>query len=262
MTPSELYRLGQKDWPAVELDEATFARLLGAHDAEDLSNRRGGDLYLALACADGNDRAIAELERSFMPAAIAAVRRMRGSVASADEIAQVVRTHVLVATGDGAPRIAGYAGTGSLKSWLTAIAVRRYLNALRDNKREVLLGDEEVMDAIAAKAPTPEFAILKESYRDKFRAGFSDALASLGAKEKTLLRHRFVDGLNVTDLAKLHDVHRATLHRWLADAQTAVAERTEQILCKELAVSAAELASIRRLVRSQLEVSLERLLKD
>ena len=117
MTPDELYDLGQKSWPALVLERATFVSLLGAHDAEDLSNRNAGDLFLALACATGDAAAIGELEKGYMDAAVAAVRRMRGTVASAEEIAQVIRSHVLVADGDDPPRIS--------RRLLTAIATSR-----------------------------------------------------------------------------------------------------------------------------------------
>jgi RNA polymerase sigma-70 factor (ECF subfamily) len=55
-------------------------------------------------------------------------------------------------------------------------------------------------------------------------------------------------------------VHRATVARWLASAREVVLERTMAQLGDDLRLDPAELVSLIRVVRSELDVSLQGLL--
>jgi RNA polymerase sigma-70 factor (ECF subfamily) len=63
-------------------------------------------------------------------------------------------------------------------------------------------------------------------------------------------------------LAAEHGVHRATAARWLADARTAVHDRTRVELARSLGAATHEADSIIRLVEGRLDVSLDRLLRS
>jgi RNA polymerase sigma-70 factor (ECF subfamily) len=70
-----------------------------------------------------------------------------------------------------------------------------------------------------------------------------------------------MDGLNIDAIGVLFGVHRATVARWRSDARTALFEGTRRVFRAELDLSAGEFASVMRLIDSQLEVSLPRLLE-
>lgn len=59
----------------------------------------------------------------------------------------------------------------------------------------------------------------------------------------------------------LHGVHRATAARWVDAARETVLAGTQRELIRRLRISRSELASVIRLIQSQLELSLLRVLR-
>ncbi len=75
-----------------------------------------------------------------------------------------------------------------------------------------------------------------------------------------MLRYHFLQGLNIEQIGAIHSVHRATVARWLASLRKDLLESTREALARRLDVGDAEVESIMRLIRSQLDASIERLL--
>ncbi len=263
---TSLWRRATAGWTEAWLDQTEFvtnlAKRLDAGTATEgyLELLRAQELYLAYACAAGHQGALAVFESTYMPVVNSTVRSMRGQGASADEVAQQIRERLLVGTNNRGPRIADYSGRGDLRRWLRAAATRTYLNVIRKNKREIAASDEPVMDALVDDDVGPELAHMKELYRKEFKAAFERALAKLSDRQKNVLRYRHVDGVTVEGMAKIYRIHRATAHRWINEARSVLAKATERELRKRLSIDEAEFESIRRLIQSQVQLSLPRVL--
>ena len=122
-------------------------------------------------------------------------------------------------------------------------------------------GDEELL----ARVPAPgdlELTGLKEGVAELAKSALESALTALAPKDRTLLRHHYLDGLTLDQLAGLHRVHRATVARWLQHARHSVLEGTRQRLRAALDTDESEAASLLRLVQSRFDVTLPRLLRD
>jgi RNA polymerase sigma-70 factor (ECF subfamily) len=172
--------------------------------------------------------------------------------AQIDETIQRVLVTVLV--GDsGAPQIVTYAGRGTLRSWLRTIAVRSGRRMLGLDAG-IVSADDELADLPAAVAD-PELDMLRARYRDQVREAFAAAFAGLGERERNVLRQYHIDGLTIDQLAALYQVNRATTARWVAGARLAVITKTRAGLVEHFHIDVAEVDSIIRLVRSQLDVS-------
>ena len=238
---------------------AGFAARLAEVAAESSGQVHAGDLLLASACAAGDAAALAAFEREIMRDVPHFVARFRAGAPFADEVAQVVRDKLLVAGAGAAPRIAEYAGRGPLRAWVRVAATRVALDLLRERgaapARE--LDDELAVDPGAS----PELEVLKARYREHFQAALEAALQALSPKQRTLLRMHHVDGFSLDRLATMQRVHRATIARWLADARDEIVTRTHEGLRESVAVGDSEFDSVVALVRSQLHVSVTRLLK-
>ena len=262
----DLSRRAAQAWPDQRMPQEDFIEAVATRLDTDtdpiltLAQMRAGDMYIAQACAAGHADAIAVCESTYMPVVVTKIRSMRAGSDESDEVAQQIRERLLVGGAGRGPRIADYAGRGDLRRWLRATATRNFLNLKRKSKREVAVGDESVLDAMASSAVDPELALLKRKYGAEFKASFYEALARLTSRQKTLLRYQHVDGLSVDKIAAIYNVHRATLHRWLAGARDAVAQRTERGLRERLSITDTEFQSIRRLVQSQLHLSISRVL--
>jgi RNA polymerase sigma-70 factor (ECF subfamily) len=69
-----------------------------------------------------------------------------------------------------------------------------------------------------------------------------------------------VDGLSIDALGEIYGVHRATAARWIAKIREDLLARTREAFSARAKVGRAEFESLLRLARSQLDVSLRRVL--
>ena len=251
-------------WPSW-IEESAFVAHVGELIAqaeapsESLANLNAADVYLAAAAALRSAPGCATVEEKIRRLAKSVVMRMGGDEATAAETASEVVEKLLVGSRERAGQIADYKGRGSLNGWLRATLSRTYLNAKRKQKREVLIGDEAVLEALDDDHSDPAMLHMKSQYREEFAAAFEGAIASLTDRQRGVLRYRFVDGATVDAIAKVYRTHRATTHRWISDARAALAKETEKLLRVRLAVNNVELDAIRAMIESQLELSLSRM---
>lgn len=240
-------------WPGVDLDPAVFARWRADHP--DSSDDHQGELYLACACAAGVPAALAAFEREFLTQVDAYLRGVRATPDLVDEVRQELRERLFAGE---RPRIADYSGKGSLGAWLRVAAIRVASNLRRAAGTRARL---EAHDASVRDVPLdPELALIRGRYKDAFTAAMRDAFAALAERERNLLRLHFHGGVGIDGLAPVFGVHRATAARWLAAARDELSDRVLELLKTRLAVDARELASLARVVRSDLDVSLRTLL--
>ena len=248
-------------WPSLRaIEPAAFRAYVAARapDAE-LAALPLADLYLACACASGDPAALAEFEQHHLREVAIAAAKLRAAPGVLDEARQVVRDLLFVGKPGGAPAIATYAGRGDLRGWVRVIAMREVMRLCDRDRREVATGDEELLDALSP-ASDPELEQLKIQYRAEFASAFRDAVLGLTPRERTLLRHQLIDGLGVEAIGKLYKVHHSTAARWLVKAREAVLEGTRARLAAQLRLTQAEVDSVLRLIRSRIDVSIEKLL--
>lgn len=251
-------------WPGIELDATRFLSYLAqrvprSDDVEKaLSGLAAADLYIAGACAAGSQRAIAALESRYFREIDHALGRLNANASLIDDVKQRVRQQLFV--GD-PPGITNYSGSGQLRRWIRVIAVRA-LHRLRGSDRNEIAVENHVIDALPDDAADPELLHFKQHYRQAFRAAFASAMTTLSSAERVLLRQHFVDGLNIDELAVLHQVHRATAARWLAQAREKIAAQTRKLLMEQIKTPKADFDSILRLVQSQLDLSIRGHLRE
>jgi RNA polymerase sigma-70 factor (ECF subfamily) len=123
----------------------------------------------------------------------------------------------------------------------------------------------ERLPRLPAESPSaidPELGYLAERYRGEVEAAFRHSLATLDGEQRTLLRMHFVDGVTLDELARLRNVHRATIARHLAAARRTILDEVRSQLRERFALSTEEFASLIELVRSRLEISVGQLLAE
>ncbi|MDB4942882.1 MAG: putative DNA-binding regulatory protein [Labilithrix sp.] len=250
---------------------ADFAAFLGRQLAEDdllaLAASRAGDLWAACAASGGGDprrrsadvdAVLAAIEARYFPDIDAALGKMGLSKDRASEVKQGLRRTLFVGDPPAGipPRIGEYKGSGDLRAWLRVTAMRAALKLLRKTGRETS-NDDAILEA-RTEADDPELSYMKAAYRAAFKTAFQEALESLEARERALLKQQLVDGLGIDELGALYQVHRATAARWLQGAREKLLTRTRRTFMQNARISSDECESIMRLVRSQLDVSLHR----
>jgi RNA polymerase sigma-70 factor (ECF subfamily) len=138
------------------------------------------------------------------------------------------------------------------------IATRIAIDRLRGKRAEPV--ETEALERLPDSADSPELAHFRRTYHTEFKAAFEAALASLEVRERNVLRHHFVDGLTTDEIGALYDVHKTTAFRWLDGAREKLSKRTRAEFQQRVTALPQELDSILRLVQSQLDLSLSRVL--
>lgn len=254
----------RRRWPELSASPAAFGQFLAARvdpgdDPQDaLARLRGDDLYLACACLEGDPRALQALDASCI-APVADKLRRAGLPAEVVADARQKAAEILLVPGErSGPRLATYSGRGDLIGWLYVVIARE---ARRLAQREARYAPPDSVDiADETVGADPELTHLKATYHEAFRAAFHAAMDELDERERNLLRQHLLDGLSIDRIAALHQVHRATAARQLARVREKLAERTRARMMGQLGVGEADSDGILRLIRSQLDLSITRVL--
>ncbi|MEO6771744.1 MAG: sigma-70 family RNA polymerase sigma factor [Kofleriaceae bacterium] len=257
---------GRAAWPALRLDEdvlATFVaeRLGGGELAAALAAAPAADLVLAGACVAQDPAAHAAFDRVLaeVDAAGASVGATRDQI---DDVKQVLRLQLLVTRDGKPPGLAGYRGKGSLRGWVRITATRELIRHKKRAQRDVSLEGRRTLENLLGSERDPVLEALKAEYRTEFAVALREAIATLGAEDRTLLRHSIVDELSIDAIGVAYGVHRATAARWLTRARAALVAATHARLADRLRLPVDQIESVIRLVQSKLDASMIRYLAE
>jgi len=259
----QLFEAGRAAWPHVTLARDTFGAHVAAIAAPDERGHfalRAGDLYLACAAGHGDGPAIEAVEHTCIAKVAPALARII-TASEIDDVRQIVRQRLFIGSRDGRPRLLDYAGRGELRAWVRASAIRTAFEHLRKSRRE-RAHEATLMFGLPGRVEDPALDQLRRRFQDDFRAAFQAALAALDARQRTLLRQHFLDGLTTEELGRLYRIHRATAFRWLRDARAALLKRVRAGLIDRLGIGGDELNSLLRMIDSQFEISAQRILAE
>lgn len=257
----ELYRAAQRQWPTLSLDDERFAAWLAERVDEQtpLSALHTDDLYLACACVHDSPGAVAAFERTYGREIDGGLSRLGPAVAAdaRDRLRDKLLTHV-----GGPPKLTRYAGRGKLLHWLRITVVRARTDEHRGAARGIDALALDTLGLARAVSPVtdPELAYLKSHYAELLAETFAEAVRALPPRQRTHLRQHIVGGLSATQLAKVYSVDKSTAKRWLAKAREELWKQTRRRVMNRLGLRREEFASIVRLVASELDISMARLL--
>lgn len=252
----------QAAWPAlaVPLDawmNAVASALDESSTLQSLRELHVADLFLAQACALGDPQAIAAFESTCRDAIEGSLRTLGLADDVIADVAQDVRHKLLVAD-QGPPKIASFSGRASLKTWTRTVATRTAVSRLRKKTEEA--ADDAVLDALPAVADGPDAQHFRAKYGTELKASFEEAMASLDPQQRNVLRHHYVDSLTIDEIGALYGVHKTTAFRWLEAARATLAKRTQNGFRARIRATPSEMQSIVRLLESNVELSLRRVL--
>jgi RNA polymerase sigma-70 factor (ECF subfamily) len=251
----------RQTWDGVVVTRERFERYVTERATEEapLAELALVDLYLACACAEGDSAAIRAFEKAYGADAEAAFARHHGRGVSTRDLRQLLYDRLFAPP---EPRIIAYGGRGSLRSWLRITLVRMRSDAER---RRAARPEEPQLDA-GVMAPDsaldPELLHMKRHFREAFVAALQAALVTLTPRERNLLRFKLRDDLGTAQIAAAYGVHRATAKRWLAEVRQRLLSATKSEMRALLDANSEEVASALRMLDSQLDVSVRRMLGD
>ena len=246
-------------YPSLRCTQADFAAhlasILTADDpAAQLERLATRDLYLACAATRGDADAIRLLDEQYITPLRGLLRRGDTPDDVVADALQTLRMLLFVGGPDTAPRLLAYAGRGDLKSWVRVAATRVLINSKRGARHEQV--DDDLRLSEHADVEDVEVSRLKQVYKLEFHECFREALATLSARARNLLRQHYIDGLTMEEMGTLYRVHRITVHRWIDSAREDLALSTRERMAKRLHLEGPEVESILRLIHSQMGNSL------
>jgi len=248
-------------WPTLDLTEEAFCHYLGARLVfDELTGSEEvpvADLYLACGCTLAVAGAPEQVIRAYRDPVKAAVSRVIGT-GDGDGSLLAIWEGLLIPEGDQAPRIGQYKGRGSLLAFLRVAAVRLAMGSVQNTQRLVL--DHVEIQRLSDDSENPELQYLKQLYADEFRRSFASALAAMPPAQQLLLRLDVVDQMTIDQAAAVYGRPRTTTGRHLLEARQALSYATLRDLRTRLDLPDSEVASMARLVRSQIDFSVHRLL--
>ena len=180
---------------------------------------RARDRALARRMCDGDEAAIAEFCRDYLPRVYRfAAARVRVE-ADADDVVQNVMRNA-------ARRIETYRGEATLLSWLLQICRRelakRYARLDRQPTQLAIEGDDALRDLIdsieASQTTEPEHAILREELTTRLRR----ALEELPDRYADALEMKYVDDLSSKEIAEQLGIGDEATQSLLARARRAL----------------------------------------
>jgi RNA polymerase sigma-70 factor, ECF subfamily len=253
------FEIGRQAYPKIDLPREAFDAFARARaETWNGSSERATDLFLACACVQHLPAAVAEFLARFgdrIPVYLGRLARDPDLVA---EVRQIIVTRCIVGDGGNPPALNTYSGTGSLEGWLRATAVREALALSRRASRNT----GEVEAALEARTPWAdhEISLFKQMYREPVSRAFAAACTQIGADDRALLRLHYVEGVTTGNLATMYGISRATVIRRLASARESLLERVKASLKETARIADQDFDSILRLVQSQIDIRLSRVL--
>jgi len=252
---------GRAAHPRLKLTEDAFRR----HYERAVRSERQGpekglaveDLYLACACASGVAGAAAAFEAKYSKILRRAVARVLSNPTERDEVVQSARQALLVGSANTDPKIGTYTGQGPLEHWVAVAAIRLAISHGRAESAERRLREKVSYDALGGD---PELLLVKGEIRQELQAAVKDALGRLDDRARLVLRLWLVSGSTLANIGKAFGVTQQTVSRWLADARDQIFTDVQRALADRLKIGRDELPSLARLLSSQLDISISRLL--
>lgn len=257
---------------------------------EFLRQIQAGDLFLALACASGSERAWWEFDQHHRAYLERVARHLARTDIDAQEVVDSVYVELYgtrVVDGERVSKFATYSGRGSLRGWLRTVIWHSLVDLHRASHDEVSLDEmtETVGEGYAHASFTAEMKlggegemidrITRERYRRATLSAIENAFANLDDHEKLLLLYYHVESLKLREIARMVEnpvsplrgwfqrksanretnpesrIHESTIMRWL-----------EKSYSKVLKMFRAELQTAHQLGEEELEICMELATQD
>jgi len=257
-----LYARGRDAHPKLRVAEEALGRCLapccGETPVRSLDSLAIEDLYLACACLERVRGAARAFETAYAKVIYRAVARIVAAGQDRDEAAQRVRQHLLVGGPGGEPALAKYPGRIPLAKWIPVVAIRIAISLNRSETAERKLRDKAAAEAMGA---SPEDMLIRAELRRAIEPAVSEALDHLEGRDRLILRLYLVGGMSTHAIgASLGLSHQAVSKR-LAKSREEMLEKIRGTVAERRHIAEEEFSSLMRVVASQLDVNISRLLR-
>ncbi len=251
--------------PALALDMIGFAEhvALCADEMAPLDSLQRlywGDLWVVFGAVSGNRDAWRVLDSHYFAESVRVLGRLKLSRDKLDEVSQHTRVRLFSPGPRGVAKLRQYRARGALGAWLKMVVTRDAIDMLSKKKVELPAFSDDFWSAIPASQDDNEMALLRREYGAQLKRTVEAVVEEMPDDARSMLRYHLVEGLTIDDIAVIVGIHRATVARRIGRARDAMARATRERMREHLQMTASQLTSVMRLIDTQIELSLYRLL--
>ena len=196
--------------------------------ADLLDQIQADDLFLAIACANGNERAWWEFDQAHRSYMERVARHLARTELDATDIVDAVYEQLYgtrIVDGERVSKFATYSGRGSLRGWLRTVIWHSLVDRHRAGHDEVSL--DEMTETVGEGGAHANFAeqpsggdadmvdqITRERYRKATVNAIESSFNSLEPHEKLLLLYYHVESLKLREISRLVENEDSPLRAW------------------------------------------------
>ena len=196
--------------------------------SEFLSQLQTDDLFMAIGCSKGSERAWWEFDQQHRSYMERVARHLAKTEIDAQEVIDQVYVELYgtrVVDGERQSKFATYSGRGSLRGWLRTVIWHSIVDLHRAGHDEVSL--DEMTENVGEGAAQAGFAeqpiggedamidhLTRERYRKVTLEAIGKAFGSLDPHEKLLLLYYHREGMKLREIARLVENEDSPLRGW------------------------------------------------
>lgn len=248
---------GGTAWPDFRVTLAELQSYVTRTPLGDSALENAADVVLVCACVKGVPAAISVLDCTIREKVPLFLKRIDRDAEFANEVCQ--RLHERLLAGE-PPRLATYSGSGPLLNWLRVLTIRLAVDAKRAQPPLSNPFADSFAEHMVADSASPDLQMLKARYGQSLLDAVSRGLRALPRRQRAVLRLYVLAHLTIDEIGRMYDVHRSTAARWIASAERSVFDAVKSEFRERWGLATSDVASLARLIRSQLPISLEEVL--
>ena len=188
------------------------------------------DLALACACALGQDEAWDHFVAEFRPALYRAADAVEPA-GGAREVAEALYAELYglkQRQGERLSLFRYFQGRSSLSTWLRSLVAQRYVDRIRETRRQDPLPDDSSAAAIPARPAPPDPD--RARFAAAMRAALGLAMAALAPRDRLRLGCYYAQEMTLAQIGRLTGEHEATVSRHLARTRRDIRQAVERAL--------------------------------
>jgi RNA polymerase sigma-70 factor (ECF subfamily) len=242
-----------------------------------LSELQLTDLYLALACSQGNEHAWWDFDQGYRRYIERIARHLASAETHAEEVIDFVYVELYgtrVVADVRQSKFATYTGRGTLRGWLRTVVWHAVIDMHRARHDEISIddwsetgGETDDRPGWRAEARGGEGAMLDRIARERFQtatvAALDASFATLDDHEKLLLLYYHVENLKLREIARLVEEPASPLRRWFQrQSKRRVMRWLERVYGKILERFRSQLIEKNKLTSAEVEMCVEMATED
>lgn len=199
-----------------------------------LEQIQADDLFLAIACANGNERSWWEFDQANRAYMERVARHLARTEVDATDIVDTVYEQLYgtrIVDGERVSKFATYSGRGSLRGWLRTVIWHSLVDRHRAGHDEVSL--DEMTETVGEGGAHANFAeqpvggdadMVDQITRDRYRKATVEAIGSafdsLEPHERLILLYYHVENLKLREISRLVENEDSPLRAWFQRRST------------------------------------------